>query len=253
MRFRSVPIRRSTTDALPTSAGCRSLPKQVTNLSWDNAALMSIGDDGRPEGRRDRAIEIELNGRKVMAPVLMAPGHPDGVITVHLGLAAASRRAAWARASASTPTCCALRTLRWSRLARRRRRLTGTIYDLCVTKVHSTEHRGSVRAAGPEQSGVRHAREPTRWPATRRWSASIIRYATVEEAKKNPKFAERRRERHAGEQGRLRSAGREPGAGDPAGSRRRSQLSIFPDAWNYKQDRSVDAEACRTRGAWRSI
>ena len=30
-------------------------------------------------------IKIELNGRKVIAPVLMAPGHPNGAITVHLG------------------------------------------------------------------------------------------------------------------------------------------------------------------------
>ena len=30
----------------------QELPKQVTNLSWDNAALMSIDDDGRAEGSR---------------------------------------------------------------------------------------------------------------------------------------------------------------------------------------------------------
>ena len=37
--FRPDPI--STTDATRTWAGCRKLPRPVTNLSWDNAALMS--------------------------------------------------------------------------------------------------------------------------------------------------------------------------------------------------------------------
>ncbi len=30
-------------------------------------------------------MKISFDGREVIAPVLMVPGHPDGVITVHLG------------------------------------------------------------------------------------------------------------------------------------------------------------------------
>ncbi len=32
----------------------QELPKQVTNLSWDNAAMMSMDDDGRAEARGER-------------------------------------------------------------------------------------------------------------------------------------------------------------------------------------------------------
>ena len=51
LRFRSGLILRSMTAGSPMLAGCRSLPKQVTNLSWDNAAIMSIEHDGRSEAR----------------------------------------------------------------------------------------------------------------------------------------------------------------------------------------------------------
>ena len=64
----------------------QELPKQVTNLSWDNAALMSMAtmDESEAGGER-RRLRSELNGRKVIAPALMVPGHPDGAMTVHLG------------------------------------------------------------------------------------------------------------------------------------------------------------------------
>ena len=48
-----------------------------------------------------------LNGRKVIAPVLMVPGHPDGAVTVHLGLGARCEAGRVARALASMRTCCA--------------------------------------------------------------------------------------------------------------------------------------------------
>src|SRR5205085_10424854 len=58
------------------------LPKQVTNLSWDNAAIVSIATMADLKAEETNLIELELNGRKVTVPVLMAPGHPDGVITL---------------------------------------------------------------------------------------------------------------------------------------------------------------------------
>src|SRR6185437_10189929 len=63
----------------------QELPKQITNLSWDNAALMSLQTAEDLGANQNDAIEIDAGGRKVIAPVLIAPGHADGSVTVHLG------------------------------------------------------------------------------------------------------------------------------------------------------------------------
>jgi MoCo/4Fe-4S cofactor protein with predicted Tat translocation signal len=64
----------------------QELPKQVTSMSWDNAALMSLDLMGKLGLEENEAIELTLNGRTIITPVLMAPGHPNDAVTVHLGL-----------------------------------------------------------------------------------------------------------------------------------------------------------------------
>lgn len=81
----------------------QELPKPLSKLTWDNAAIVSPATAGALAlgkrvngfstnrmssiGREILADQIELQyrGRKVIAPVLIQPGHPDGVVTVHLG------------------------------------------------------------------------------------------------------------------------------------------------------------------------
>lgn len=76
----------------------QELPHPVTKITWDNAAFVSRKtiQDLKLEkffrwtaGERGRAevgvIELEYKGNKVKAPVWYLPGHPDGVVTVHLG------------------------------------------------------------------------------------------------------------------------------------------------------------------------
>ncbi|HEY1191771.1 MAG TPA: 4Fe-4S dicluster domain-containing protein, partial [Gemmata sp.] len=79
----------------------QELPKPLTKISWDNAAFLSpktadkLGvadtyyDWNRGAGEHGRAevgvIELDVDGRKVLAPVWILPGHVDGAITVHLG------------------------------------------------------------------------------------------------------------------------------------------------------------------------
>jgi molybdopterin-containing oxidoreductase family iron-sulfur binding subunit len=77
----------------------QELPKPLSRLTWDNAALVSqktAGDlkiDPR-EGPRGgahgetltRMVEISFaDGRRIKAPLFVLPGHPDGSITLHLG------------------------------------------------------------------------------------------------------------------------------------------------------------------------
>lgn len=81
----------------------QELPKPITKLTWDNAAIMSPATAARldlgqnvnglatnrmssigGEILADR-IELHYRDRTVIAPVFIQPGQPDNVITVHLG------------------------------------------------------------------------------------------------------------------------------------------------------------------------
>ena len=63
----------------------QELPKPVTNLSWDNAALVSGATLTKLGLEEDNIIELTVKGYKVKAPVIVVPGHPDNSVTVHLG------------------------------------------------------------------------------------------------------------------------------------------------------------------------
>jgi molybdopterin-containing oxidoreductase family iron-sulfur binding subunit len=67
------------------NAWLQELPKPLTKLTWDNAALMSPALAARlGVGDEDR-VRLALGGRSVEAPVLIAPGHADEAVTLHLG------------------------------------------------------------------------------------------------------------------------------------------------------------------------
>jgi molybdopterin-containing oxidoreductase family iron-sulfur binding subunit len=73
----------------------QELPKPITKLTWDNAAIMSpataarlgvvrepdynYGAEGNP------MVEMTYQGRNVRAPVWIQPGHANDAVTLHLG------------------------------------------------------------------------------------------------------------------------------------------------------------------------
>ena len=87
----------------------QELPKPLTKLTWDNAAIISpatalrlgIGDvpDGATNGGPVRVnrlskkggeilaemLRLTFKGRELKAPVFILPGQPDDVVTLHLG------------------------------------------------------------------------------------------------------------------------------------------------------------------------
>ena len=87
------------------SGWLQELPKALTKITWENAALLSpalaerLGVSmgrtyqGKPEGAGRETpygtevdvVEVRRGGRSVTAPALVVPGHPDGVVTLHLG------------------------------------------------------------------------------------------------------------------------------------------------------------------------
>jgi len=159
----------------------QELPKPVTSLSWDNAALMSMGTMSKLGLQESDVAEIKLNGRSVKAPVLMVPGHPDGAITVHLGF---GREFAGRAGSAVGFNAYTIRTSDAPLFATgaTATKVAGVTYDICVTKVHSAD----TRSKSPfwEAGNGR-----TSLPGNEAADRGVIRYATLEEYRKNPDFA----------------------------------------------------------------
>lgn len=63
----------------------QELPKPLTKLTWDNAALISPQLAERLQVANGDVVELEYQGRSVRAPVWLTPGHADRSVTLHLG------------------------------------------------------------------------------------------------------------------------------------------------------------------------
>ncbi|HVB85587.1 MAG TPA: TAT-variant-translocated molybdopterin oxidoreductase [Candidatus Dormibacteraeota bacterium] len=63
----------------------QELPKPITRLTWDNAAMVSPDTAKKLGINTQDYVELDLNGRKVFAPVFVTFGHADNSVTVHFG------------------------------------------------------------------------------------------------------------------------------------------------------------------------
>jgi MoCo/4Fe-4S cofactor protein with predicted Tat translocation signal len=63
----------------------QELPKPLSKLTWDNAALLSPATAERLRLRNEEEVELRSQDRTVRAPVWIMPGHADDAVTVHLG------------------------------------------------------------------------------------------------------------------------------------------------------------------------
>jgi MoCo/4Fe-4S cofactor protein with predicted Tat translocation signal len=157
----------------------QEIPKPVTNMSWDNAALMSYRTLSKFKLAEQDVIAIESNGNTVLAPVLAVPGHPDDAVTVYLGyLRPHGGRVAGGLGfnAYSIRTSTALLFAPGATIKN-----TGKTYEFAVTKSHYTDHRSLM--AGGDGSGT-HSLE-----GNEALTRGIVRYATLEEFKENPNFA----------------------------------------------------------------
>jgi molybdopterin-containing oxidoreductase family iron-sulfur binding subunit len=159
----------------------------------------------------------------VIAPALMVPGHPDGSVTVHLGL---GRRAEAGRVGAGVGFNAYL-----LRISDAPGFTTGTvtktdgIYDLCVTKVDTIEHRGAF--AQQDLNDKEYDKGGTySLPGHEAMERAIIRYATLAEVKANPNFAHENDDNVKGAL--INKVGYSPEGETPEHG-----LSFFPDAWGY--------------------
>ncbi|MBI2945721.1 MAG: TAT-variant-translocated molybdopterin oxidoreductase, partial [Candidatus Wallbacteria bacterium] len=129
----------------------QELPKPLTKLTWDNAALIAPATARKLGLASEDAVTIELDGRTVRAPVFIVPGHCEGALTLHLGygrwqggrsLAGAGFNAYALRSTAAPWNASG------AHLAR-----TGERWELACTQLHQNmKGRDLVRVESPAQA-----------------------------------------------------------------------------------------------------
>jgi MoCo/4Fe-4S cofactor protein with predicted Tat translocation signal len=193
----------------------QELPKPITNLSWDNAAIFSGATMSKLGLEEDDIVEISVGSGRVKAPVIAAPGHPDNSVTVYLGY---GREFAGRVGSGAGFNAFLIRNT-WAQLY-----ATGSLkkvegkWGVAITKSHYQDHRDPKVSGEGNGNNSMEANEAL-------GPRGIIRYATLEEFKANPNFA------HEGE-------GRETPTRD---------TTLFPN-WEYNEANawamSIDMNSC---------
>ncbi len=192
----------------------QELPKPVTSLSWDNAAIISGATLTKLGLEEDDIVELSVGNGRVKAPVIVAPGHPDNSVTVYLGY---GRESAGRVGSGMGFNAYLIRNT-WAPFYAigSIRRVPGK-WGIAITKSHYQDHRakfllgqgtGDNSLEGDEALGPR----------------GIIRYATLDEFKANPNFA------HEGDTHETPNPG----------------TSLFPN-WTYTENAwgmSIDMNSC---------
>jgi molybdopterin-containing oxidoreductase family iron-sulfur binding subunit len=193
----------------------QELPKPVTNLSWDNAAIVSGATLTKLGLEEDDIVELTVGGGKVKAPVIVAPGHPDNSVTVYLGY---GREFAGRVGSGAGFNAYLIRNTWAPFYATGSLRKVEGKWGIAITKSHFQDHRGA--RFGQPEGHDNNSLEADEALGER----GIIRYATLEEFKANPGFA------NEGE------------------SREKTQMgtSMFPN-WTYPENAwgmSIDMNSC---------
>ena len=168
----------------------QELPKPITNLSWDNAALMSIQTMAKLNASESDVVEIEYQGRKIKASALVVPGHPDQSITVYLGYGRRnSGRVGSGHGFDAFPIRLAASPLFAVGATVKK---TGETYECAVTKSHYIDQRDMfARKYGSVEEANQAKRDTTPHSLEGREAEQrgVIRFATLEEYKQNPNFA----------------------------------------------------------------
>jgi Fe-S-cluster-containing dehydrogenase component len=192
----------------------QELPKPVTSLSWDNAAIVSGATLTKLGLEEQDIVELAVGNGKVKAPVIVAPGHPDNSVTVYLGY---GREFAGRVGSGTGFDAYLIRPSSAPFYAMGSLKKLDGKWGIAITKSHYQDHRGANLTEHGNQNWSLEAVEAL-------GPRGIIRYATLEDFKANPNFA------HEGE-------GHD--TPDPG-------TSLFPN-WTYPENKwamSIDMNSC---------
>lgn len=143
-------------------AWLQEIPRPLSGLAWDNAALASAATLARYGLSNGDVVELCVGAGRVKAPVLAVAAHPENSVTVHLGSGRGFGRVAAEagfnayRIQSSASPWCAVGSMR---------KVEG-LYELAVTRsvLRNAQAAGSDRAT--------------------------VRSATLDEYNSNPRFAQ---------------------------------------------------------------
>ncbi len=156
----------------------QELPKPITSLSWDNAAIVSAATLTKWNLEEDDIIEISVGNGRVKAPVMVAPGHPDNAITVYLGYGREVGRVA----GGAGFNAYLIRNTWAPFYAMGGVRKVDGKWGIAITKSHYQDHRAKSllgQGTGNNSLEADEALGPR----------GIIRSATLDQFKANPNFA----------------------------------------------------------------
>jgi molybdopterin-containing oxidoreductase family iron-sulfur binding subunit len=151
----------------------QELPKPLSKLTWDNAAMLSLATAERLGVKNGEVVKLRFEGHEVQAPIWIMPGHADDSLTVHLGY---GRRRAGKVGSDIGFNAYAIRSSSalWFgsglQIAK-----TGDMYSLATTQHHHII------------TGQNQKREEEESVAAAR--RDLVRVVNIEEFRKNPDFA----------------------------------------------------------------
>ena len=148
----------------------QELPKPLTKLTWDNAALVSPTSARKLGVTNGDVVKVSGNGQTVEAPIWITPGHADDSITLHLGY---GRRRAGHVGTGRGFNAYLLSTTENPWLGTATVEKTGKTYQLVTT-----QHHHIMGKEGEE-------REEESVAALQR---KLVRGATLEEFRKNPEM-----------------------------------------------------------------
>jgi MoCo/4Fe-4S cofactor protein with predicted Tat translocation signal len=128
----------------------QELPKPITKLTWDNAALMSPSTAERLGVESQEIVELTLGSRSVRVPAWIVPGHADHSVTVHLGY---GRRRAGKIGTGAGFDANTLRasSAMWQTFGANVRTTRDRYVLACTQDHHSMEGRDIVRAGSLEK------------------------------------------------------------------------------------------------------
>jgi molybdopterin-containing oxidoreductase family iron-sulfur binding subunit len=140
----------------------QELPKPLSKLTWDNAIIVGpkmASDMGFPADQNAVVAEIEYRGRKIEGPVWVQAGHPEDSITIHLGY------------------------------GRLRGGSTGQGHGFNAYSMWYSDEPYYSRGVKLNKTGKRYKIASTQGTQLLE-GRNVIRAGSIEEYKKNPKFAE---------------------------------------------------------------
>jgi MoCo/4Fe-4S cofactor protein with predicted Tat translocation signal len=137
----------------------QELPKPLTKLTWDSIAMLSPRTAQRLGLKSEDAVELKYQGRSIIAPAWVMPGHADESVTVFLG---------YGRTRAG-------------------RVGTGAGFDAGWIRPYATPWIGS--GLEIRKTGARWALAATQTHNSME-GRDLVRVATLDEYRKNPQFAQ---------------------------------------------------------------